>query len=166
MGSAEELLWENWLNRWGMLILGKTQWEDVDMVKVIMDLSSWGRVCSPSAQQAGELRWRQQVTKLWQEAISCSMSGCWVSGCKKSLSQVHGIKFDWGLLNRNVPSVLQGFSKTQVPGAWYSILQNLQLLFIVYGMIWAPGYHHVLRLYTWSSQNCRQKLAGQQENCI
>lgn len=26
-----------------MLILGKTQWEDVDVVKVIMDLSSWRR---------------------------------------------------------------------------------------------------------------------------
>jgi len=47
---------ESWLNRGGLLFLGKTQWEEMGVVQVDMYLSSWGRVHSPSTQEAREVR--------------------------------------------------------------------------------------------------------------
>lgn len=44
-------------------------------------------------------------------------------GYEKCFHQTRGRKQHWGLLKANSLSVLQGFSKTQIPGAWWSIWQ-------------------------------------------
>lgn len=70
-----------------------------------------GEECSPSAQEAGEVRWSWQVTDS-DKGISCRICGCRVCGCRKCFSQVHWRNLHWGLLETNVlivwaPGVLQ-----------------------------------------------------------
>lgn len=114
VGSVEELPYKNWLNKWGLLVLWKTQWEKVGMVKVNTDLSSWRRQLGKSVHHPHKKRGRWGEAGRWQtdKGISCRICGCRVCGCKKCFSQVHWRNLHWGLLEANVltvwaPGVLQ-----------------------------------------------------------
>lgn len=168
MGSMEGLPCENCLKRWGLgpgrgsgrrwRRVWRRGWYRLEL------LEKARRVYSPCAQEVGKWGKANRWQTLRRDDIlqTVWMLSLWL----QKVPQPHSWKkTSLGTVKQQCSVCAAGVLQDTNFWSLMECFESLESLFTVCGVIWGLGYLSVVRLYTWSSPNWRQKWAGQQKSC-